>query len=160
VIVVSDASPIIGLSAIGLLDLLQDLYQSVLVPEAVYREVTKISGLPGAKEIEAAQWIRRHALPANSLVTALTTKLDLGESEAIALALEQKADLLLMDERQGRYIARRMGLEVIGVLGALVEAKHRNHLAKLKPALDELASTAGFRVSGALYQKALTIAGE
>jgi hypothetical protein len=64
----------------------------------------------------------------------LASSLDPGEPEAIALELN--ADLILMDERRGRFMARRLGLEVIGVLGVLVRAKRKGHLDELKPVLD------------------------
>ena len=90
----------------------------------------------------------------------LDLNLDKGESEAIALALEMNADLVLMDERRGRFMARRLGLEVIGVLGVMVEAKHKGHLDKLKPALDELVGKAGFRIHDTLYRQVLIAVGE
>ena len=83
-----------------------------------------------------------------------------GEAEAIALALELPADLLLMDERLGRIEAARFGLQFIGTLGVLIAAKSRGHLREVKPVLDELMSNAGFRVSEALRVRFLKESGE
>ena len=93
-------------------------------------------------------------------MTALEGQLDRGEAEAIALAAELQADLLLMDERLGRTEAARFGLRVIGVLGVLIEAKGRGRLQRIEPILDELRHDAGFRVSQALRARVLQAAGE
>jgi len=87
-------------------------------------------------------------------------ELDEGESEAIALAHQLKADLLLLDERQGRAVASRLGLKFIGLLGILVEAKKNGFLPSIKPVLDEVISKVGFWVSHKLYVEVLQSVGE
>ena len=94
------------------------------------------------------------------LVRALQQELDAGEAEAIALALETGAELLLMDERLGRETAAHLGLRYVGVIGVLVEAKHKGLVSALKPQLDALCDVAGFRVSGGLYRRVLQDEGE
>ncbi len=76
------------------------------------------------------------------------------------MALEMKADLLLMDERLGRDAARYFGVRCIGVLGILVEAKYRGEIKAVKPVLDMLRNRAGYRISVELYQRALHDMGE
>ena len=160
-IVVSDASPLIALAAVGQLDLLHDLYGEVLVPEAVQNEVTLVRpAAPGAAAVSLAGWIRVLPVQNLALVAAMSVELDPGEAEAIALAVEEGADLLLIDERRGRIAASRLNQRVVGVLGILVEAKQRNLISLVRPVLDALASQTGFRVSQALRDRILLVAGE
>lgn len=160
-IVVSDASPLIALAIIGEIDLLRRLYGEIVVPEAVYREVTNSRPFaPGAAEFRAAAWIRARAVNDRLLVCALSLELDPGEAEAIALAVEVDAELLLIDERRGRIAAMRLGRRVVGVLGALIEAKQRRIVPEVRPLLDRLATDAGFRISRELRARVLETAGE
>lgn len=91
---------------------------------------------------------------------ALRQDLDYGEAEAIALALELKAELVLMDEQKGRRSAQRLGLNTVGVVGILLEGKARGFIDTLKPHLIALRQTAGFFLSDRLYQVALQLASE
>ena len=123
--VVSNSSPLVNMARINRLELLHQLYSTLVIPEAVWYEVViKGQGLAGAKEIETADWIEVHQVANRALVRALEQDLDPGEAEAIALALEINAELLLMDEYIGREVAQHMGLHCTGLVGALVEAKH------------------------------------
>jgi hypothetical protein len=87
-------------------------------------------------------------------------RLDPGEAEAIALALDFKADLLLIDERRGRAEANRLGVKIIGLLGLLVEAKQKKWLVAVKPLIDELINLSESRVSPALYNQILEMVDE
>ena len=102
-ITVSNSSPIINLARIGKLDLLRQIFGTVTVPDAVWREVVVDgAGQAGARDVEQASWIRRATVKNRDLVRALQQELDEGESEAIALACETQGSLLLMDENLGR----------------------------------------------------------
>jgi hypothetical protein len=161
VIVVGDASPLIALSAVARLDLLRELFGTVLIPEAVYVEIVKSgAGLPGAKEVDEAEWITPRAVGNTGFVKVLGLDLDPGESEAIVLALETGADLLLMDERKARRTATRLGLKVAGTLGFLVLAKQAGLLQEIRPVLDALIKQAGLRIGTGVYQQTLHLAGE
>jgi uncharacterized protein len=163
VIVISDTSVITNLAAIQHLALLNQLYRQVIIPEAVYRELADIDPpVPGTLEAQSVDWLQVRSVTNLNVVEQLRSevRLDSGESEAIALALELKADLLLIDERRGRAEADRLGLRIIGLLGILVEAKRRNLIAAVKPLIDAMIATSEFRVSPALYNKILDMVDE
>jgi len=159
--IVSNASPLINLARIGKLDLFHKLYGELIVPEAVWQEVVvEGAGHPGADEVKTAPWIKVRAVNNKPLVQVLRQDLDAGEAEAIALALEVGAELLLMDEHLGRETARHLGLRYMGLIGVLIEAKHKGLIHAVKLYLDALRDIAGFRVSDALYRRVLQDEGE
>ncbi len=157
-IVISNTSPITNLAAIGQLELLQQLYGKILIPRAVCDEM--YLGQPGAREIQSFSWIEIKQTTNQSLVDVLSSELDKAESEAIALGVELKAGLLLLDERRGREVAFRLKLKFIGLLGLLLEAKHKKLISAIKPVLNDLIIKAGFWVSNSLYTYILQTAGE
>jgi hypothetical protein len=160
-IVVSDTSPLTNLAAIGQFSLLHQLYTELHIPEGVWEELNaEGKRWPGRDEVEAADWVRRHTVQNQSLVTALRRDLGQGEAEGIALALELGADLILLDEQEGRHAAQRMGLRVIGVVGVLLDAKAQGVVEAVQPPLEALRQQAGFYLSESLYQSALVLAGE
>ena len=101
-----------------------------------------------------------HLVSNRVLVASLQLKVEEGEAEAIALAAVLNADLVLLDERKGRVAASHLGLRFIGLLGILVEAKHKGLVSATKPILDELIAKAGFWVAQDLYDCVLQSAGE
>ncbi len=160
-IVVSDTSPILALAVVGRLNLLEDLYGTVIIPEAVFRELSLAeSEDPGVKAIRGSPWIGVRTVEDKSLLEVLLGELDPGEAEAIALAKELGAELLLIDERRGRKVASRFGLKFTGVLGVLAEAKRRRLVPTVKPIIDELINQAGFWLGGEVYARFLREAGE
>jgi uncharacterized protein len=165
-VVISDASPLICLSALRQLNLLRLLYGSVLVPDAVWQEVTRAPSFtspttPAAvAEAKAAGWLEIAAATNRPLVTQLETTLDRGEAEAIALALENKRSLLLIDERDGRQVARTLGVRMTGTLGVLLRAKSTGHIAAIEPLIKELIQHHNFRLHPSLVERILAEAGE
>jgi uncharacterized protein len=132
-IVVSDTSPIRALDHLELLPLLTRMFGTVVVPRAVATEL--------ARPRRRFRAIRAEALPGATVVAArdreqvalLQRTLDEGEAEAIVLAIELRADLLLIDELDGRRIAVEQGLTTTGVLGVLVRAKTQRLVPELAP---------------------------
>jgi predicted nucleic acid-binding protein len=134
--------------------LLRDLFSEVIIPSAVYEEVVSAGrGRAGGPEVENAQWIIHHQVKNKDLVTFLSISLDAGEAEAIALAKEINADLVLLDDNDGRNIAGSVGIHFTGTIGLLLRY-YQGQPADFKEALDELLAQ-GFRLSKAEYQKIL-----
>lgn len=106
-IIVSDTSPINNLAAINQLHLLHQLYGTVLIPKAVYRELT-VPNFPvaGATKVQTFEWLQTLTVSNRTLFEALSNELDIGEAEAIALAVEIQADQVLIDERRGKAFIR------------------------------------------------------
>lgn len=158
-IVVSDASPIANLAVVGQLELLRQLYGVVVIPPAVHVEVVAGLELRGLSP-NLIHWLEVRSVTNAKSVQSLLLELDEGEAEAIVLAEELNADLLLMDEQKGRFTAQTLGLHVIGLLGVLLEAKKRGLVSALRPIVDDLIHKAGFWISSDLYQRVLEIAAE
>ena len=155
-IVVSDTSPILNLARIDRLSILSALYPRVLIPLGVDTELRKVPpGVVASINMARNSWLK--VAPANDQehVREIRTDLDLGEAEAIVLALERQADLLMVDERGGRRVATAMGLTVIGLLGVVAHAKQSGFIKKAKPVLDDLIHTARFWIGSELYSEVL-----
>jgi len=159
-IVVSDTTAITHLAKIGALNILHQLYTTIYIPDAVYVELTS-HGLknPGSYEAQTYPWIKRVSVKDKPLVDTLLKTLDAGESEAIALAKQMNADLLIIDEKLGRGHAKKMEITIVGMVGVLLSAKKKGVTLKVQPYLDRLITT-GFKLSPKIYNMALDAAGE
>jgi predicted nucleic acid-binding protein len=159
-IIVSDTSPISNLAAIGQLELLQKLYGNVIIPTAVYQEILDSGHTdPAVLAIKSLNWIQTCSITNNTLFQTLQNNLDIGEAEAITLAVELNADRLIVDERRGRKEAIRLGLRVTGILGILLAAKQQGLVSFIQPLLDDLIAN-GFWIREELYAELLQLAGE
>ena len=150
-IVVSNASPLIALERIGRLDLIPVVFHQVVVPPAV--------GLEVGPEIFRNEGIVERALgrPINPRVAA--ARLDVGESQALSLALELRASQIVLDDEPARRLARALDLPLIGTIGTLLAAKHRGVIPAVEPLVKALVGT-GFRLDDWLYEFVLAEAGE
>ena len=157
-IIVSDSSPLISLAILKKLDLLEQFFDEIWIPRAVSLEIAK-KGKPYSKELEKFSVNRIKEVQNELAVHLLLNELDIGEAEAVVLALENNIADLLIDEYRGRRLAQARGLSVIGTVGVLLQAKKKNLLREVKPELDELIRNHR-RVSEKLYRKALEMAGE
>ena len=154
-IVISNSTPLIALAKINQLQLLKEYFGEVLIPEEVYDEVVRRgSGLAGAVEIAACDWITRAQVTNRLAVDALCISLDRGEAEAIVLASVRNG-LLIIDDGEGRKAARQLGLKITGTIGILLLASKERKL-DLISALDDL-KAAGFHLSNKEYDRILSI---
>lgn len=152
-IVVSDTSALTSLLQVNRADILEHLYGTVIIPPAVETELRVIHAvLPRSIQVVP---VRNQAAVAELLV-----ELHSGEAQAIALAKERAADLLLIDESAGRRVAVREGLSVIGLLGVLVQAKRAGVLNSVRNLTSELERVAGFRVAAEIKELVFAHAGE
>lgn len=130
-IVVSDTTPLISLLKIEHLDLLKKLFGNVLIPQAVYEELTVDERFKmEAEQLKQKEFIKVCPVRNTESVSLLkrATGLDQGESEAIVLTDEMKADLLLMDEAKGRAVSGEMGFRIMGTIGVLMAAYEEREL--------------------------------
>jgi predicted nucleic acid-binding protein len=159
-VVVSDTSPLHALNHLGLLDVLPLLYGEVLIPPAVSAELLNPAAGLQPLDVTLLQGIRVVAPADTTQFASAALKLDPGEIEALALAVELKAGLILIDEKRGRAAAIAAGLRPVGVLGTLADAKDAGLVSRLAPLIDRLVNEIGFRVSSALREHILRRAGE
>ncbi len=160
-IIVSDTSPVSNLLLIGRLDLLRQLYRSVVVPTSVDTEIRMLKGLgKDISEYENAIWIKVLTPKDQAKTSFFKSILDPGEAEAIALALELNCDFLLIDERIGTKVARENGLRTLGLVGVLVNAKEQKFIPQVRPILEELRSVAGFWLTDKFFERVLSEVGE
>ncbi len=156
-IVTPDSSPLIALSRVNRLNLLKSLYKKILIPEAVAKEIS--SETTKKINLNKLSWIEIKPLNQPLTVNILSVNLGKGESETIALALELKAGLIILDELAARNIAGSLNLKFTGTLGVLLKAKTKKLIPSIKEILDELIKHE-FRLSSQLYQDVLELAKE
>lgn len=159
-VVVSDTGPLIALAKVDQLRLLEALFDKVLIPPAIYRELLAKSGTEADCLDRALQDFLELA-PAPQIlpeVQIATLNLDRGEREAIALAYIHKT-LLIVDERLGRVAARKLGLTVTGVVGILIQAKVAGLLSEVTAVLEDMRQH-GYWLSDDVLEAAARLSGE
>lgn len=155
-IAVSNSSPIMNLAAKGKLGLIKLKFGNVIIPDAVWREVViDGKGRRGVEDVEKSDWIKVQSVRDKVLVEVLEKDLDRGESEAITLAVENNADVLLLDDKSARLIASNLGLKIIGIVGILIWAKKEGIIRQLSKELENLREKANFRMSEDLIKRVL-----
>ena len=158
--VVCNATPLINFAAINRIDILQATFGQIVIPQAVFNETTG-DGFPGTpfvlKAIEKG-WLQ--ICPVLNNAPIIPVELDDGEREAISLALSTGAKRILLDEREARLVAYRLGLQVVGTLGILLLAKNQQIIQQVRPLLDAMIDIAQYWVNATLYEQVLKHAGE
>jgi predicted nucleic acid-binding protein len=153
-----DSSVIIALSTLGCLNKLKPLFKEIIIAKAVYEEICSAGqGLIGDSELQEA--IKNHLIKVKEvknqlLVTALLDVLAVGEAETIALAIDEHADQIVLDDKAARRKAKAMKLNVIGTLRVLRMMYDAKVISKtdLMKALEQLMEI-GFRISEDIVNK-------
>lgn len=154
-VVIADAGPLLALAKLDLLNLLEQLFGVVLIPEAVYNECLAKSGLD-SQRIQQAVENQQLKIILEAVDKADRLKLSRsfgdGEQAAIRLALQQEASLLILDDQLARKQAAKLGLAFIGTVRLLVIAEQHKLLASAEQAVENL-QQAGYRVSLEILQR-------
>ena len=135
--VVSNTTPILSFIKLNRMDILEKIYKEIIIPEAVYQELEEGKNKYYI-DILNNNWIKILKVRNKNLIKELEKNLDRGEAEAIALSIEISADLLLLDEKIGRKIAKEKGLKISGTIGVLLKAKKIGILKGVKLLINEL----------------------
>jgi len=151
--VVTDTTAVTTLLKAGEERLLHEIFESVIVPQAVWDEL--IAFHPNLPDFV----MRRPVQEPNQRLPG-TESLGRGEAEAIKLAQEINADLLLTDDRKARAAATHLGIGCSGLLGLIVRAKQLGHLSSVRDTIDVLEKRGGLYLSDAVKAEALKLAGE
>ena len=151
--VVSDTTALTTLMKAGLESVLLRLFEKVIIPEAVAKELLQF-------HTTVPTWCEIHCLEDHALLPAVTMRVDIGEAEAICLALELKADAILLDDRKGKREAEARGLLCLSLPAVLLEAKRQGWIPSLKEALACLAQRGHYRLKSTVVEALLRQAGE
>ena len=135
---VSNTTPIITLSSIGKIEILKDIFQEIIIPQAVYEEIKAKQGY-GYNEVDLS-FITVQTIQNTEQEKILLEQLDAGEVQTIVLSKEINADNTIIDENTGYIIAKESGLNVIRTLSILLKAKEVEIITEVKPLLDEMIS--------------------
>jgi hypothetical protein len=161
VIVVADTSVLINLCRVGHGALPMRLFGDVVIPAEVASEFERLAAADERfSGLELPTGIRQAAPGVILEAVRNEPGLDPGEAAAISLALELRADAVLIDERHGRETAMQLGLRTVGILGMLLQAKTAGLLPSVSPVMDSLMRDAGFWISSSLRSRVLELAGE
>lgn len=152
--IIGDSSALIALAVVDKLELLEQLYENLYVPQAVYDEVTEV-GRPQSDRLKQFLQVRVKVVDLN--LTKLG--LGLGELEAITLYKELDADVLLIDDNRAKKYAVLNGVKVIGSLGILIKAKEEGYIDRVKPCLEDIMKSEVY-ISDKLIAKVLDICNE
>lgn len=159
--VVADTSVILNLCFLGRQDLLGLLFGVVHAPYQVEAEFQRLAASDRRfSGLEFPSYILRSSPKKTAHSWAHSPVLHAGEIAALSLALELEADLVLMDEAEGRSVATSLQLTTMGLLGILLQSRKRGLIPAVAPLLDRLQQEARFWIAPALRESVLRAAGE
>ena len=157
--VVVNSTPLIVLCGIDRLDILRKMYQEVCLPNAVYYEVIAKQDSACQQIKSAGSWLCVKDIKDHSEKKMFKAKLHAGEVEVMLLALEQNADLVIIDDNAAKKTAKYLGIKTTGTLGVLLKAKRQGFVERIQPLLLAMKKN-GFYVSDDLSELVLQQAGE
>ena len=159
-IVILNSTPIIALSSIDRLDLLEKLYGTVIIPTAVKDEIGAKSGSKAQAQLATFDtWIQTKSIENVTQKQTFKTQLHDGEVEVMILGQELNADLLIIDDYMAREYAKYLGFKVIGTVGVILAAKSRALITEVKPYVDLLIMN-DIYIGKRLYAEIMKIADE
>lgn len=161
--VVSNTSPLLNLAIINHLFLIKKQFGKIIIPNGVLTELRINDTLPGSEQLReaiASDWITIYQVENQALIQLLRRELDQGEAEAIALAIQLNADYLLLDERDGRRIARTFELNITGVLGIILKGWREGEVLSVMELIKQLRTQANFHIAPNLEKQILVETGE
>ncbi len=147
--IVSDTSCLVILEKIGELELLHAVFGEIIVTEEVAREY----------RLQLPDWVSTQNPVNKNYQQILEASVDKGEASVIALAVEMKECLLVIDDLKGRNLADALGIKVTGTFGVIIEAKLLGIISSVRPILAKIKQT-DFRLSDDLERKVLLKAQE
>ena len=157
--VVVNTTPLIALSHVGQLDLLKRLYNEIIIPEAVYGELSVKTESVCKKEVDRSlDWIRVGKISNQMAKDMYKTQLHEGEVEGMILAKEVAADVVIIDDANAKKYAKYLKLPVTGTLGVLLRSKQMGYVDKLEPVLRQMVEK-GIYISQSLIELCLKQAG-
>lgn len=158
--VVVNTTPLIALSHVGQFELLKRMYDEIIIPEAVYEELSIKTESVCKKEVDnSLDWIRVERIKNQMAKDMYKTQLHDGEVEVMILAKETSADVVIIDDANAKKYAKYLKLPVTGTLGVLLRAKQQGHIDRLEPILRQMIEK-GIYISANLVEMCLKQAGE
>ena len=136
--VIVNSTPLIILGNIDRLDILQKMYGEIIIPQAVFEEVTSKNDDAKLKLSQNLSWIKIFEVKDKSSRKIYQAKLHDGEVEVMMLAKEISADLLIIDDNAAKKFAKFLGFTVTGTLGILLKAKSEKIIPKIRPILEKM----------------------
>lgn len=137
--VIVNTTPLIALCHVGLLDILEKNYGEILIPQAVYQELSKKEESICKKQVDASlNWIHIEKIENQMAKSMFKTQLHDGEVEVIILAKERNADTVIIDDANAKKYAKYLKLPVTGTLGVLIKPKRQGYINELKPIIQEM----------------------
>ena len=160
-VIISDTTCLSALFQVNELHILQKLYKEIIIPSKVFDELLALSLFNiDITPLAKLEWLKIKNPTDSPQLQHLLSILDEGEAHAIALTLEMKADLIILDDMEARKIASDYNLDLIGLGGVLIFAKSKGVIPQVKPLLDKIISISGFYLSAKIYHLILKTAGE